>query len=344
MQPRFASASWVSSFPPTTVFVTLRSLPWRTRRSACPAASTRAFPSGRRTRRGARRAQRSRESGRSFDPRPELVEDARVERDEVALRPALLGPEDLVGVGDGTGNGREEKISWKAEAAESAPFCDGREGLERLAASRRRRPRSKRSPFPLSLPLFLPLPPVSSARPRDCLLRRWSFFGSVSSLSTSATGSPVEAFSTSPPSSIAIWVSSRFETTERGRVSAMSSSDAKSSRCLMRSHAGFVDAAPALRAHDHPRALQLLAVERELQVALREGRVHVRALRRPRAAVPHHDGAAAVLSAGDDSLERRVFEGMVLDVRRHPFDGGVEDGPFGTAHDRRTPFHSRRKS
>src|SRR5450830_790840 len=81
---------------------------------------------------------------------------------------------------------------------------------------------------------------------------RWSFFGFARSRSTSSTGSPVDAFSMSPPSSIAISVSSRFDTTERGRVSAMSSSETKSSRCLMRSHAGrFGEPQPFVRTRTH---------------------------------------------------------------------------------------------
>src|SRR5450631_2979531 len=81
---------------------------------------------------------------------------------------------------------------------------------------------------------------------------RWSFFGFARSFSTSPTGSPVEAFSTSPPSSRAISVRRRFETTERGRDSATSSSDAKASRCLMRSHEGFVEEPhPFVRTRTH---------------------------------------------------------------------------------------------
>src|SRR5664279_317926 len=84
------------------------------------------------------------------------------------------------------------------------------------------------------------------------LRARWSFFGFARSFSTSPTGSPVDAFSTSPPSSIAISVSSRFDTTERGRVSAMSSPEAKSSRCLIRSHAGrFGEPQPFVRTRTH---------------------------------------------------------------------------------------------
>ena len=133
---------------------------------------------------------------------------------------------------------------------------------------------------------------------------RWSFFGFARSFSTSPTGSPVEAFSTSPPSSIAISVSSRFDTTERGRVSAMSSSDAKSSRCLMRSHAG-ASTSPSPSCARGPTSP---SASRPSRVNLRspffESRVDVGRLRSPRAAVPDHDRPAAVLARGDDPLER----------------------------------------
>src|SRR5262245_45558953 len=64
------------------------------------------------------------------------------------------------------------------------------------------------------------------------------FFGSRFSLDLTcdlAEGSPVEAFSTSPPSSRAISASRRLLTTERGFSVAMSLLDAKRSRCLMSS-------------------------------------------------------------------------------------------------------------
>src|SRR6266849_2663390 len=52
----------------------------------------------------------------------------------------------------------------------------------------------------------------------------------------SVFGSPVAAFFTLPPSSSAISVSVRLVNTENGSVSAMSSSFAYLSRCLIRSH------------------------------------------------------------------------------------------------------------
>src|SRR6266508_4671825 len=60
-------------------------------------------------------------------------------------------------------------------------------------------------------------------------------FGFWSSFFKSAGGSPVAAFSMLPPSSRAISIRRRSETTERGRVSAMSLVLACGSRCLIRS-------------------------------------------------------------------------------------------------------------
>src|ERR1700737_1343182 len=65
-------------------------------------------------------------------------------------------------------------------------------------------------------------------------------FGTLATLADFAgcliMGSPVAAFSTSPPPSRAISASRRFETAERGIASATSvSAEANSSRCLINS-------------------------------------------------------------------------------------------------------------
>src|SRR2546426_7348870 len=75
---------------------------------------------------------------------------------------------------------------------------------------------------------------------------------------------------------------------------------------------------PAPGAHEDPRAAQLLAVERELDLALAECRVHVGTLRCPRAAIPDHHGPCAVLALRDHALEVGVLERMVLDPDREP--------------------------
>ena len=77
-------------------------------------------------------------------------------------------------------------------------------------------------------------------------------------------------------------------------------------------------------------ALELLAVEAELELALADGLARiVRLLRLERAPVPDDHVAAAVLALGDDALEVEVGEGMVLDVDGHAPVGWIEAGPFG---------------
>src|SRR5262249_53188877 len=90
-------------------------------------------------------------------------------------------------------------------------------------------------------------------------------------------------------------------------------------------------AAPALiaaRSHQYPRASELLAGERELEVALGEALRDVVDLRRPRAAVPDHDRAAAVLARRDHALEVGVLDRVILDRHREPLDARIERGAF----------------
>src|SRR5262245_61491740 len=71
----------------------------------------------------------------------------------------------------------------------------------------------------------------------------------------------------------------------------------------------------AVHAHQGPAALELLAVESELELAFLVVLDGIAlALGDPGAAVPQEHGAAAVLSRGDDALEITVVEGMVLHV------------------------------
>ena len=121
--------------------------------------------------------------------------------------------------------------------------------------------------------------------------------------------------------------------TLRGANSVMSSSPAQSSRCLISSQLATV-AAAAARAriaaagpHEHPRSLQLVAVQRELQVALLQRRVDVVDFGRPRAAVPEHHDAGAV-AFGNDALELAVLERMILDVHRQPLGLRIERRPL----------------
>ena len=102
----------------------------------------------------------------------------------------------------------------------------------------------------------------------------------------------------------------------------MSRSPAQSSRCLMSSHDRPIVAAAragiaAARAHEHPRSLQLVSVQRELQVALLQRRIDVVHFRRPRSAVPeHHDSGAVAFR--NDPFELAVVERMIFDVHREP--------------------------
>ena len=92
-----------------------------------------------------------------------------------------------------------------------------------------------------------------------------------------------------------------------------------------------------LDADQDPAAVQALAFEAELEVAVGQGLLGgLRAFRGPVAAVPDLDGAAAVLALGDGALEVAVAERVVLDLdgealvvrveRRAAGDGpGLED-------------------
>ena len=76
--------------------------------------------------------------------------------------------------------------------------------------------------------------------------------------------------------------------------------------------------------------MQALAFQNDLQVTLLQALVHVGpGLRRPVAAIPQHDGAAAVLTLGNDAFEVAVVERMVLDLDGKPTLVGVERGSLG---------------
>ena len=74
-----------------------------------------------------------------------------------------------------------------------------------------------------------------------------------------------------------------------------------------------------LHPHQHPAAVQPLAVEREFEVALRPApaRRHA-AFGLPVAAVPELHRAAAILALGDGALEVAIVERMILDLHRQP--------------------------
>ena len=90
-------------------------------------------------------------------------------------------------------------------------------------------------------------------------------------------------------------------------------------------------AGPAARAHDREPAAHLLAVDPELELALRDRRAGVGGLvlGLPRAPVPDDDVAGAVLLGRDHALEVEVLDRVVLDVDGHPPDVGVERRALG---------------
>ena len=113
-----------------------------------------------------------------------------------------------------------------------------------------------------------------------------------------------------------------------GANSAMSTSPAQSSLCLIRSHEPSSRARRIAAAgpHQHPRAFQLVAVERELQVPLLQRRVHVVGLRRPGALVPQHDDAGAVARGMTPSnVPYSIGWSSTIIARRLVF--GSSDGP-----------------
>ena len=79
-------------------------------------------------------------------------------------------------------------------------------------------------------------------------------------------------------------------------------------------------AGAAVHAHQRPAAVQLLAVEAELELAGAVAGARV-ADRLPGAVVPDDHLARAVLALRDRSLEAAVVDRVVLDVHRHPLVG-----------------------
>ncbi len=112
----------------------------------------------------------------------------------------------------------------------------------------------------------------------------------------------------------------------RSSVTAPSPGRAASSASLRSSHCGLPPS-PA-GAHQQPAPVQLLAVERELQLAAPQ-RLGGVAFGFPSAAVPQQHRAAAVLPLGDDAFEVAVVDGVVLDLDGEPLVGGVERRPLG---------------
>src|SRR5207237_3536769 len=84
----------------------------------------------------------------------------------------------------------------------------------------------------------------------------------------------------------------------------------------------------AMGLHQRPAALELLAVELELETSLGIVRDGI-AFRDPRSPVPQQYCTAAVLLCGDDAFEGSVLDRVVLDVHRQTLVGRVETGTLG---------------
>ena len=71
------------------------------------------------------------------------------------------------------------------------------------------------------------------------------------------------------------------------------------------------------------RPCSLLAIQGEFQIALLEAALADR-LRLPDAAIPQHDGAAAILAFGNGAFEIAIVQRVILDLDRQPLVGGIE--------------------
>src|SRR4029077_14799791 len=78
-------------------------------------------------------------------------------------------------------------------------------------------------------------------------------------------------------------------------------------------------------AHQHPAAMQLVAVQREFKVALLEPLLRIVGF--PITAVPELYGAATILALGDGAFEIAVIERMVFPFNREPLVARIERGP-----------------
>ncbi len=83
------------------------------------------------------------------------------------------------------------------------------------------------------------------------------------------------------------------------------------------------------RTHQHPAPLQFFAGESEFDFTRAVCRLGIAVFGNPVAAVPDHDGAAAVLALGNGSFEVGVFDRVIFDLDRQTFLRGVEAGTLG---------------
>src|SRR6185437_637225 len=81
--------------------------------------------------------------------------------------------------------------------------------------------------------------------------------------------------------------------------------------------------------HEHPRAVQALAVKNELQIAIsitaleRFRLIITRRVTRERAPIPEHDGTTTVLPLGNRPFEAVVLDRMILHLHRQPLHGWI---------------------
>src|SRR5262249_19435122 len=157
-------------------------------------------------------------------------------------------------------------------------------------------------------------------------------------------GSPVAAFPTSPPASRAISASSRLLSTDRGCSASTSTFDANPSRCLINNQ--LLSARlpyPRVRTSAHePRSffpcranLKSPFVNAASTSAL--SGVHVPLSHTITVPPPYSP-------SGITPSNPPYSTGWSSTCSASRFTAGSSDGPFGTAHDSSTPFHSSRKS
>src|SRR6516162_7934610 len=85
----------------------------------------------------------------------------------------------------------------------------------------------------------------------------------------------------------------------------------------------------AAYSHQDPTALETLTIELEFEVPSAQCRLgRARAFTLPIAAVPHLDGAAAILSFGDRPFEIAIVEWMILYLDGEPLVVPIERWPL----------------
>ena len=98
--------------------------------------------------------------------------------------------------------------------------------------------------------------------------------------------------------------------------------------------------------HQHETAMKSLAVKGEFQIALGERLLRTfLSFRLPVAAIPKHNGSAAILTFRDRAFEIAIVERMILNLDGEPLAAcGSSEGPRVTAQDLKTPSSSSRRS